>query len=81
MFMEAQVLQRVIHQFNTDFAEAPVMWILLGLYIMVQLGSWQAGGDLDRVCALTNDHDMNAAAPAGVKNELDQICVNHRAEL
>ena len=79
--MEAALLQRVIHHLNADFAEAPVMWILLGLFVMAQLGSWQAGGDLDRVCALTNDHDMNLAAPVGVKDELDHICFNHRAEL
>ena len=75
------MLQRVIHQFNTDFAGAPVMWILLGLLVMAQLGSWQAGGELDRVCALTADHDMEAAAPLAVKDELDHICNSHRAEL
>ena len=75
------MLQRVIHQFNTDFAEAPVLWIVVGLLVMTQLGSWQAGGELDRVCALTVDHDMNAAAPLAVKEELDHICFNHRAEL
>lgn len=79
--MEASLLQRVIHQFNTDFAEAPVLWIIVGLFIMAQLGSWQTGGDLDRVCALTNDHDMNASAPVAVKAELDHICMTHRAEL
>ena len=81
VFMEAWLLQRVIHQFNADFAEAPVMWILLGLFVMAQLGSWQAGGDLDRVCALTTDHDINVAAPVGVKDELDHICSTRRAEL
>jgi hypothetical protein len=79
-FMEASLLQRVIHQLNVDFAEAPIFWILLGLYIMAQLGSWQAGGDLDRVCALTNDRDIEAAAPVAVKDEIDHICLNHRAE-
>jgi hypothetical protein len=74
------LLQRVIHQFNTDFAEAPVMWILLGFLVMAQLGSWQAGAELDRVCALTSDHDMEVAAPVGVKDELDHICLNHRAD-
>ena len=73
--------QRVIHQFNIDFAEAPVLWIVVGLLVMTQLGSWQSGSELDRVCALTNDHDMEAAASVAVKNELDHICLNHRAEL
>jgi hypothetical protein len=75
------LLQRVIHQFNADFAGAPVMWLLLGLSVMAQLGSWQTGGELDRVCAPTADRDMEAAAPVTVKDELDRICVNHRAEL
>ena len=81
VFMEAWLLQRVIDQFNADFAGAPVMWILLGLFVMAQLGSWQTSGELDRVCALTADHDMEAAAPVGVKDELDRICFNRRAEL
>ena len=75
------MLQRVIHQFNADFAEAPVLWIVVGLLVMAQLGSWQAGGELDRVCALTANHDMEAAAPVIVKDELDHICFSHRAEL
>ena len=75
------MLQRVIHQFSVDFAGAPVMWILLGLFVIAQLGSWQTGGELDRVCALTADHDMEAAAPVAVKDELNHICFNHRAEL
>jgi hypothetical protein len=75
------LLQRVIDQFNADFAEAPVMWIVVGLFIMALLGNWQTGGELDRVCALTADHDMSAAAPVAVKDELERICFNHRAEL
>jgi hypothetical protein len=75
------MLQRALDQFNTDFSGVPINWILLGLVVMSQLGSWQAGGDLDRVCALTADRDMARAAPDAVKGELDQICLNHRAEL
>jgi hypothetical protein len=74
------MLQRALDQFNADFAGIPINLILLGLVVMIQLGSWQAGGDLDRVCALTADHEMAQAAPEAVKGELDRICLNHRAE-
>jgi hypothetical protein len=74
------LLQRAVEQFNKDFADAPVLWILIGLLVMAQLGSWQAGGQLDRVCALTDDHDIEQAATAVVREELDNICLNHRAE-
>ena len=74
------MLQRAVAQFNKDFAGAPIPWLLLGLLIMVQLGSWQSGAQLDRVCALTADRDIAEAAPPPVREELDNICLNHRAE-
>ena len=80
VFMEASLPQRVIHQFNIDFAEAPAMWILVGLLVMALLGSRRADGELDRVCELTADRDMNVAAPVAVRDELDHICFNHRAK-
>ena len=74
------MLQRALDQFDADFAGAPITWILLGLFVMAQLGSWKAGGELDRVCVLTADREIAQAAPEGVKGELDQICSTHRAE-
>lgn len=74
------MLQRAVEQFNKDFADAPVLWILIGLLVMAQIGSWQSGGQLDRVCALTDDHDIEQAATTVVREELDNICLNHRAE-
>ena len=74
------MLQRALDQFNRDFAGAPIPWVLLGLLLMTLLGSWQTGGDLDRVCALTADRDIAEAAPQAVKGELDHICSSHRAE-
>ncbi len=74
------MLQRAVEQFNKDFADAPVLWILIGLLVMAQLGSWQAGGQLDRVCALTDDHDIEQAEAPIVREELYGICLNHRTE-
>jgi hypothetical protein len=74
------LLQRLVDQFNEDFAAAPILWILLGLCVMAQIGSWNAGGDLDRVCALTAEREMTEAEPEAIKEELDHICVTHRAE-
>jgi len=78
--MEARLFQRVVDEFNKDFSGAPIPWILLGLFVMAQLGSWQTGGDLDRVCVLTADRDIAQAAPEPVKGELDRICFNHRPD-
>lgn len=74
------MLQRALDQFNRDFAGALIPWILLGLLIMAQFGSWQASGDLDRVCALTAEREFSQAAPEVLRAEVDHICLNHRAE-
>ena len=74
------MLQRAIDEFNRDFAGAPIPWILLGLLIMIQLGNWQSGNDLDRVCALTAEREFAQGVPEALRGEVDHICLNHRAE-
>jgi hypothetical protein len=41
---------------------------------------YSTGHDLQRICELVGSHDASAAIPNSPRQEIDNICINHRAE-
>ena len=71
---------RALAAFNKDFDGTPIAFILLGILIMVQLGAWHMSNDLDRICQLLADRDIEVSSPQSTKDAIFHICVARRSE-
>ena len=52
----------------------PMVWIFLGLFALAEIGNWQMGEEIARVCELLEQGDI-VADPAHLSTtEIDDIC-------
>jgi hypothetical protein len=59
-----------------DFTWSPMAWIFLGLFALAEVGNWQIGHEITRVCELLGQRDFSFSPPNPAKNEIDGICRN-----
>src|SRR6516165_2437276 len=59
-----------------DFAWSPMAWILLGLFALAEIGKWQMGNEIARVCELLGQGDFAASPPTLAKEEVEGGCRN-----
>lgn len=74
------MLIRALAAFNKDFDGTPIAFILLGMLIMVELGTWHMSNDLDRICQLLGNRDLEVSSPRSTKEEIVHICFARRTE-
>jgi hypothetical protein len=41
---------------------------------------YSTGRDLQRICELIGSHDTSVTIPSSPRQEIDNICINHRAD-
>jgi hypothetical protein len=54
----------------------PMAWIFLGLFALAEVGNWQMGHEIARVCELRSEGASSFSAPNAAKSEIDAICAN-----
>lgn len=57
-------------------AWSPMTWILLGLFAMAEVGNWEMGDEIARVCELLEQGEIASAPPNLSRTEIDDICRN-----
>lgn len=57
-------------------AWSPMTWILLGLFAMAEVGNWEIGEEIARVCELLEHGEIASAPPNLSRTEIDDICRN-----
>lgn len=57
-------------------AWSPMTWILLGLFAMAEVGNWEMGEEIARVCELLEHGEIASAPPNLSRAEIDDICRN-----
>ena len=67
--------QRAPHKLG-GFAWSPMAWILLGLFALAEIGNWQMGNEIARVCELLGQGDFAASPPTLAKEEIEGVCRN-----
>lgn len=58
-------------------AWSPMVWILLGLVALAEVGNWQIAGEMALVCELLERGEIASAPPGLSRTEIDDICRNH----
>jgi len=53
-----------------------MLWILLGLFAMAEVGNWEVGEEMARVCELLEQGEIASAPPNLSRAEIDDICRN-----
>jgi len=59
-----------------DFAFSPMAWIFLGLFALAEVGNWQMGNEIARVCEWLGQGDFSSSPPSLAKLEVEDICRN-----
>jgi hypothetical protein len=59
-----------------DYAWSPMGWIFLGLFTLAEVGNWQMGHEIRRVCELLHQGDFSTSPPELAKEEIEAICRN-----
>jgi hypothetical protein len=59
-----------------DFAWSPMTWIFLGLFALAEVGNWQMGNEIARVCELLGQGALSTSAAGLAKEEIEGICRN-----
>jgi hypothetical protein len=57
-----------------DFAWSPMVWIFLGLFALAEIGNWQMGNEIARMCALLGQGEFSSSPPTLAKVEIEDIC-------
>lgn len=57
-------------------AWSPMVWILLGLFAVAEVGNWEMGEEIARVCELLDRGEIASAPPNLSRTEIDDICRN-----
>lgn len=70
---EQASLQRLATKLG-GLAWSPMVWIFLGLFALAEIGNWQMGEEIARVCELLDRGDI-VTDPAHLSTaEIDDIC-------
>jgi len=56
-----------------NFTWNPIVWLCLGLFAMAEVGNYQMGGELRRICELVGDQGSTAKA---ADKQIDTICAD-----
>ena len=51
-------------------------WICLLLFALAEIGNWQMGQEIARVCELLGQEDFTTSPPTLAKAEIEGICRN-----
>lgn len=55
---------------------SPMVWILLGLFVLAEVGNWQMAEEIARVCELLDQGEIASSPPNLSRTEIDDICRN-----
>jgi len=61
------------------FLRNPFAWFLLIAFAIAEYGNYQRGG-LDRICELTDPHDVQVSVPRTGREEIDNICISRQPD-
>lgn len=53
-----------------------MVWILLGFFALAEVGNWQMGEEIARVCELLERGEIASSQPNLSNAEIDDICRN-----
>ena len=54
--------------------------LLAGVLAYLIYGHYSTGRDLRRICELIGSHDAGVTIPSSPRQEINNICINHRAD-
>lgn len=57
-------------------AWSPMVWILVGLFALAEVGHWQISEEMAHVCELLERGEIASAPPNLTRAEIDDICRN-----
>ena len=72
---ETSWLQRTMNEVGS-LSWSPMAWIFLGLFGLAEVGNWQIGNEMTRVCELLDRADAAFSRPGPAQKEIEGICLN-----
>lgn len=63
-------------RFRRSFAAHTAAWLLFGLLLLAECGSYQIAGDMRRLCGLVQADDINRSWPSAERRKIDAICAS-----
>jgi hypothetical protein len=58
----------------------PIAWLFFALLVIAEYGNYNLGKDLHRMCDLLGEHNVSFEHPVTPQEEIDTICLSHRAD-
>jgi hypothetical protein len=71
---------KVIDWLRDNFLKNVPAWIFFGLFVVAEVGNYNHGRTITKLCELTGSHDVGTGHPRNAREEIDNICIAHDAD-